>query len=73
MAPILHAPLRNSHNWHSGSPRALLIDGIKKLLPTDLLVFLALSLLVFVTKVKKPTPKEEESMHAEEPAGAGGH
>jgi DHA1 family tetracycline resistance protein-like MFS transporter len=36
-------------------------------------VFLALSLLVFVTKVAKPTPKEIEQMHAQEAAGIGGH
>jgi DHA1 family tetracycline resistance protein-like MFS transporter len=36
-------------------------------------VFLALALLVFVTKVAKPTPKEVERMHATEAAGAGGH
>jgi DHA1 family tetracycline resistance protein-like MFS transporter len=34
-------------------------------------VFLALSLLVFVTRVSKPTPKEVERMHAVEGAGAG--
>jgi DHA1 family tetracycline resistance protein-like MFS transporter len=36
-------------------------------------VFLALALLVFVTRVAKPTPKEMERMHAEEAAAAGGH
>jgi DHA1 family tetracycline resistance protein-like MFS transporter len=32
-----------------------------------------LALLVFVTWVAKPTPKEEERMHVQEAAGTGGH
>lgn len=36
-------------------------------------VFLALSLLVFVMTVGKPTPKEVERMHEAEAAGVGGH
>jgi DHA1 family tetracycline resistance protein-like MFS transporter len=67
ITPILYTAI---FSWFTGPSAPVEFAGAPYVVGG---VFLALSLLVFVTNVKKPTPKEVERMHAEEPAGAGGH
>jgi DHA1 family tetracycline resistance protein-like MFS transporter len=65
ITPILYTAI---FSWFTGPSAPVAFAGAPYVVGG---VFLALALLVFVTKVARPTPKEVERMHAAEGAGAG--
>lgn len=66
ITPLLYTAI---FSWFTGPDAPITFGGAPYLLAA---LFLAMSVLVFITKVAKPTPKEVEQMHAQEGA-AGGH
>ncbi|TIW18219.1 MAG: TCR/Tet family MFS transporter, partial [Mesorhizobium sp.] len=60
ITPLLYTGI---FSWFTGPSAPVVFGGAPYLLGA---VFLTLAVIVFVTKVAKPTPKEVERMHAQE-------
>ncbi len=67
ITPLLYTAI---FSWFTGPNAPVVFGGAPYVVGG---VFLALSLLVFLMTVAKPTPKEVKRMHAPEAAGTGGH
>ena len=61
ITPMLYTGI---FSWFTGPSAPVVFGGAPYLLGA---VFLTLAVIVFVTKVARPTPKEVERMHAQEP------